>query len=67
MLIGSEIFEGIQSGIGEHERVLVVGEKKLTKLYLKALVICGAAAEHQSLEGAAHGLYWIAAIKGLVS
>lgn len=66
ILIGSEIFEGIQSGIGEHEGILVAGEKKLAALYLKALAICGADAEYQSLESAAHGLYRIAAIKGLV-
>lgn len=66
ILIGSEIFEGIHSGIGEHERVLVVGEENLAALYLEALAICGAAADYQSLESAAHGLYRIATIKGLV-
>lgn len=66
LLIGYEISEGSGCGFQCSEPVLVIGNERLTHLYLLALSACGIKGEKGPEDISARGLYRIAHLKNLV-
>lgn len=66
LFIGTEIAEAISAGYHSSEPLLILGNDRLSKLYITALNICDLTGEPAPADSAALGLYRIASLAGII-